>query len=109
MINPTRGIMPTLAALMALIASGVLAQSDSNYSVDPAWMWTSEPVNEVAITVTEPVPGSDIPVHLMLVEVKDGVYAPIGLRKPEGTGPFPTIVFAHMNGGLGLRWIREWT
>lgn len=108
-INPTRSIMPVLAALMALIASGVLAQVDNNYSVDPAWMWISAPVSEKAITVTEPVPRSDIPVRLMFVELRDGVYAPIGLRKPKGTGPFPTIVFAHMNGGLGLKWIREWT
>ena len=62
-INPARSIMPALAALMALIASGVLAQIDSNYSVDPAWMWTCEPLSEEAITVTKPVPGSDIPVH----------------------------------------------
>ena len=58
---------------------------------------------KTVITVTEPVPGSDVPARLMFVELKDGVYALIGLRKPEGTGPFPAIVFAHMNGGLGLR------
>ena len=109
MINPTQNITPALAVLLALIAFGVLAQIDGNYSVDPAWMWTSEPVSEEAITVTKPVLRSDIPVHLMFVELRDGVYAPIGLRKPEGGGPFPTIVFAHMNGGLGLRWIHEWT
>ncbi|MCZ6500510.1 MAG: prolyl oligopeptidase family serine peptidase [Gammaproteobacteria bacterium] len=109
MIKPSKITMPVLTALVAMTASGVLAQIDSNHSVDPTWMWTSEPVSEKAITVIEAVPGSDIPVHLMFVELKDGVYAPIGLRKPEGTGPFPTIVFAHMNGGLGLRWIREWT
>ena len=45
----------------------------------------------------------------MFVELLDGVYAPIGFRKPEGPGPFPTVVFAHMNGGFGMRWIREWT
>ncbi len=109
MIIPTRSIMRALVASVAMMVSVVLAQSGGNHSIDPAWMWTSEPVSEAAITVTEPVPGSDIPVHLMFVELRDGVYAPIGLRKPEGTGPFPTIVFAHMNGGLGLRWIREWT
>ena len=108
-INPTRSIMWAFVALVAMMASAVLAQPDNNYSVDPAWMWTSEPVSDEAITVTEAVTGSDIPVHLMFVELRDGVYAPIGLRKPEGQGPFPTIVFAHMNGGLGMRWIREWT
>ena len=109
MIDPRRNSMTVCIALMSLIAPDALAQVDDNYSIDPAWMWISEPASAEAITVTEPVPGSDIPVQLMFVELRDGVYAPIGLRKPEGAGPFPTIVFAHMNGGLGLRWIREWT
>jgi hypothetical protein len=59
--------------------------------------------------VSEPVKGSDIPLHLIYVETVDGLYAPIGLRKPAGDGPFPIILFAHMNGGLGVPWIREWT
>lgn len=109
MINSNRSTVPALAVLLTLVAFGVLAQIDRNYSVDPAWMWIPEPVSEAAITATEPVPRSDIPVQLMFVELRDGVYAPVGLRKPDGAGPFPTIVFAHMNGGLGLSWIREWT
>jgi dienelactone hydrolase len=39
----------------------------------------------------------------------DGVYAPIGYRTPATGGPFPTVVFSHMNGGFGLQWLREWT
>jgi len=57
----------------------------------------------------EPVQGSDIPLRLVYVETVDGLYAPIGLRLPPGKGPFPLVVFAHMNGGMGARWIREWT
>ncbi|HVB56847.1 MAG TPA: prolyl oligopeptidase family serine peptidase [Candidatus Acidoferrales bacterium] len=53
--------------------------------------------------------GSDIPLQLIYVESVDGMYAPIGLRKPPGNGPFPFVVFAHMNGGMGTQWIREWT
>ena len=37
----------------------------------------------------------------MYVETWDGLYAPIGLRKPEGEGPFATIVLASGNGGGG--------
>ena len=106
---PNTNSMPVCIALTSLIPPDAVAQVDDNYSIDPAWMWISEPASAEAITVTEPVPGSDIPVQLMFVELRDGVYAPIGLRKPEGAGPFPTIVFAHMNGGRGLRGIREWT
>ena len=38
------------------------------------------------IVITEQVAGSAIPVHLMMIEMIDGVYVPIGLRKPAGPG-----------------------
>jgi len=53
------------------------------------------------------VPGSEYPVHLLQVETWDGLYAPIGLRLPEGPGPFPTVVMASGNGGGGMAWIRD--
>jgi dienelactone hydrolase len=58
---------------------------------------------------TEPVRGSNIPVQLMLVETVDGLYAPIGLRTPAGSGPFPLVLFAYGNGGGGLAVVREFT
>ncbi|HEX4556670.1 MAG TPA: CocE/NonD family hydrolase [Xanthobacteraceae bacterium] len=61
------------------------------------------------IVITEPVKDSPIPVDLMLVEMIDGLYAPIGLRKPRGNGPFPLILFASGNGGGGMAWVREAT
>lgn len=101
----------TILVLSSLAGFSVaVAQTRAqNQSVDPAWLYVPEAASGVAPSVTEPVMGSDIPVQIMFVELRDGVYAPIGYRKPAGEGPFPTIVFAHMNGGLGLRWIREWT
>jgi dienelactone hydrolase len=79
-----------------------------NQSIDP--MWLSTPVastNEFVVSVEE-VLGSEIPTEIHMVEMLDGVYSPMSIRYPEGEGPFPTIVFAHMNGGFGLRWIRDW-
>jgi len=61
------------------------------------------------IVVTEPVKDSPIPVDLMLVEMIDGLYAPIGLRKPPGQGPFPLVLFASGNGGGGMAWVRDAT
>jgi dienelactone hydrolase len=61
------------------------------------------------IVVTEPVRDSAFPVHLMLIEMIDGVYVPIGLRKPAGEGPFPLILFASGNGGRGMAWVRNAT
>jgi dienelactone hydrolase len=59
------------------------------------------------VVITEPVRDSDIPVRLMYVEMIDGVYAPIGLRMPSGTGPFPLVLFASGNGGGGMAWVRD--
>jgi dienelactone hydrolase len=61
------------------------------------------------IVITEPVKDSPIPVDLMLVEMIDGLYAPVGLRKPPGNGPFPLVLFASGNGGGGMAWVREAT
>ena len=59
------------------------------------------------IVVTEPVAGSETPVDLMYVEVWDGLYAPIGVRKPPGDGPFPIVLLASGNGGGGMAWVRD--
>jgi dienelactone hydrolase len=61
------------------------------------------------VAIEEPVRGSAIPVHLTYVEMIDGVYAPIGLRRPRGPGPFPLILFASGNGGGGMAAVREAT
>lgn len=46
-------------------------------------------------------------VELMMVETWDGLYAPIGVIKPDGDGPFPIVLLASGNGGEGLDWIRD--
>src|SRR3981081_2586756 len=61
------------------------------------------------IVVTESVKDSPIPVDLMLVEMIDGLYAPIGLRKPAGQGPLLAVLFASGNGGGGMAWVRDAT
>lgn len=84
-------------------------ETPANASIDPAHIFISHPIKNPITEFVEPVQGSDIPVHLIFVETVDGLYTPIGLRKPPGKGPFPIILFAHMNGGQGTQWIREWT
>jgi dienelactone hydrolase len=61
------------------------------------------------VAIVEAVRGSEYPVHLMYIEMIDGLYAPIGLRKPAGAGPFPIVVFASGNGGGGMAVIHEYT
>ena len=58
------------------------------------------------VVITEEVDGSQV--HLMYVPTRDGLYAPIGLRKPEGDGPFPIVLLASGNGGEGMAWVRHW-
>jgi dienelactone hydrolase len=69
----------------------------------------SMPTDPEHVAIVEPVRGSEHPVHLMYVEMIDGLYAPIGLRKPAGSGPFPIVVFASGNGGGGMAVIRDHT
>jgi len=68
-----------------------------------------KPIDPEHVVITRPVKGSDIPVHLAYVETIDGLYTPIGIRKPEGNGPFPMVLFASGNGGGGMAWVEEAT
>jgi len=61
------------------------------------------------VVVARPVRDSEYPVYLMYVEMIDGVYAPIGLRKPAGRGPFPLVLFASGNGGGGMAAVEDFT
>lgn len=67
----------------------------------------TQPVDPNHVVVTEPVAGSPFPVDLMYVEMVDGAYIPIGMRKPEGAGPFPLVLFATGNGGGGMAMLRD--
>lgn len=59
------------------------------------------------VTIVEEVPGSDIPVELRYLETWDGLYVPIGLRLPKGSGPHPLVLLASGNGGGGMAWVRD--
>ena len=70
-------------------------------------MSTGASIDPDNVVVTEAVPGSDIPVHLIYVPTLDGLYTPIGLRRPPGAGRFPIVLLASGNGGGGMPWIRD--
>jgi len=106
----TKRIFPFfLLAILIAAASTQAQESRANASIDPEHIFFTQTVKNPITEVVEPAKGSEIPLHLIYVETVDGMYAPIGLRKPPGNGPFPVVLFAHMNGGLGTQWIREWT
>jgi dienelactone hydrolase len=65
----------------------------------------ADAIDPEQVSITEMVDGQ--PVYLMYVETWDGLYAPIGVRKPDGDGPFPMVLLASGNGGEGMAWIRD--
>jgi hypothetical protein len=105
----TMRVLPIFLLTIPVAASAQAQESHANASIDPEHIFFTQPVKNPVTEVVELVKGSDIPLHLIYVETVDGRYAPIGLRKPPGNGPFPIILFVHMNGGLGTPLIREWT
>jgi dienelactone hydrolase len=96
------GAATALLAALSMTAMAwqvnAFASSDQGAAVDPE-----------NVVITEAVKGSDIPVELVYIETIDGLYAPIGIRKPEGDGPFPMVLFASGNGGGGMAWVVEAT
>jgi dipeptidyl aminopeptidase/acylaminoacyl peptidase len=104
--------MRTISVFILLFVAAAMSASaqdrSGNNSIDPMWLFVPEELSGAEPIITESIMGSDIPAEYRFVELLDGVYAPISIRTPEGDGPFPTIVFAHMNGGFGMRWLREW-
>ena len=58
---------------------------------------------------TEGIAGSDIPVTYHLISTDDGLLTPIGLRKPEGNGPFPIVLFSSGNGGEGYQYVKDYS
>jgi dipeptidyl aminopeptidase/acylaminoacyl peptidase len=60
------------------------------------------------VVFTEAVTNSDIPVDITLLETVDGLFTPIGIRRPRGNGPFPIVLFFSGNGGAGLAQVRDY-
>ncbi len=99
------------AATICIAAIGITAcqpKEEAAQAPSPAPAETPA-LDSTRVVITEAVDGSEFPVHLAYVEVVDGLYTPIGIRKPEGDGPFPIVLFASGNGGGGMNWVRDAT
>jgi len=112
-VSNKRAFSVIVAALFAIVG----CQAETPNAAAPAAPAATAPapaaaaatVDPARVVITEPVKGSEIPVQLAYVETVDGLYTPIGIRKPAGDGPFPIVVFASGNGGGGMQWVREAT
>ncbi len=88
--------------MVLVLLAGCQAQTDGAGNEAPA-------VDPTKVVISESVTGSEIPVEYHYIETIDGLYTPIGIRKPAGDGPFPIILFASGNGGGGMAWVRDAT
>lgn len=98
-----------LAMTVALSACEVQVSSDSDDAGEAMAAPQSMDFGAAIHVATEQVNESEFPVSYLMVETLDGLYAPIGLRKPDGDGPFPIVLFASGNGGGGMTWLKNAT
>ena len=102
-------VLTILAGIGGAVASAQTAQTDpKNFSIDPWHLNVPKPIANPVTSVVEKIPGSDLAAEIIYVEMNDGTYSPIAMMKPSGNGRFPLVVLAHMNGGGGTEWLREW-
>jgi len=57
------------------------------------------------VVIVENLGGAEC--ELRYLEVWDGLYAPIGLRRPDREGRVPIVLLASGNGGGGMPWVRD--
>ena len=95
-------------AMSSAAAAQTPPADPNNHSIDPWHINVPKPVANPVTSVTEKIPGSDLSAEIIYVEMNDGTYSPIAMMKPQGSGRVPLVVLAHMNGGGGTRWLREW-
>src|SRR5215510_13617073 len=101
--------IPVLVILAGAVVLAQGAQTDpKNLSIDPWHLNVPKPVANPVTGVAEKIPGSDPSAEIIYVEMNDGTNSPIAMMKPSGNGRMPLIVLAHMNGGGGTEWLREW-
>jgi len=103
-----RRFLPIVSAIAIGTAAASITACQEKVASDTA-VAPAATLDATQLVITEAVRGSDIPVHLAYVETIDGLYTPIGIRKPDGDGPFPMVLFASGNGGEGMDWVRDAT
>ena len=63
-------------------------------------------IGPLDLTMQPPVNTGDIPLNVHFVFSEDGIYVPAVVMRPEGPGPFPTVICLHGgSGGLGASWL----
>jgi predicted dienelactone hydrolase len=98
-----------IAAACGIAACNAGVDATTAPAVVDAAVADAAAVDPAQVVIEEPVQDSEYPVYLTYVETIDGLYTPVGIRKPAGDGPFPIVLFASGNGGGGMDWVLEAT
>jgi dienelactone hydrolase len=99
-----RSGLTTAIAALASVSAGVTAiQSAEAQQAGTAIAESNAPY----IIIERTLPESGTAWELQLVLARDEIYVPIGVRKPDGDGPFPLILIGSGQGRDGLLKIDE--
>lgn len=106
----TRRIFQLAAALLTSAAIGapnlLSAPGDYGAAIGQAQgVAGAPPAPEAAVhgyTLTKKIAGASTPADLTFVLTRDEIYVPIGVRRPQGSGPFPAILLGSGNGAGGM-------
>ncbi|HSG65458.1 MAG TPA: hypothetical protein VLD39_10670, partial [Gammaproteobacteria bacterium] len=91
----------TLISASTLAADAALAQTGANAAA--AIAQAAHPY----VLVERRIERSGTPWELHLIQTSDEIYVPIGVRKPDGSGPFPMILIGSGQGRDGIAKIEE--
>ena len=94
------------AAIVALVSCAAVV-TFSNRAVAQQTSAIIDESNAPYIAIAQTLPESGTAWDLHLVLTRDELYVPIGVRKPEGDGPFPLILIGSGQGRDGLLKIDE--
>ena len=87
---------------LGILAAGLTFGSWATYAQGVTMQGEDPPRH----AIVEPFEHSDVPLELTFVPTADDVYTVIGVRRPKGAGPFPTVLFASGGGSGGLEKVR---
>lgn len=98
-------LRPLLRRALAIAAAGFLSGAASAQTT--ASLTTIAQAAHPYVLVERTIPRSGTPWELHLIQTSDEIYAPIGVRKPAGNGPFPMILIGSGQGRDGIAKIEQ--
>ena len=99
-MNRPRISMWIAVSVAPMAALGVMTTADAQQGTGYAPQIAQADAPYVVVSKTIPQSGTSWDLHL--VQTRDQIYVPMGIRKPEGDGPFPMILIGSGEGRDGI-------